>query len=148
MFPSRNQRKNVFMFNLAGYEVDHKLYESASSITYRAMLNGQHVILKTLKELYPEPKRIAWFRREYEVTRKLQLSGVAAAYALENNQHRWVMVLEDFGGESLARLGGLPSASGQLVIADFLRFPEKLRCWEFRKKPLPRLPRGFPNTTR
>ena len=113
------------MFKIAGYEVDDKLYESASSITYRARLNGQTFILKMLKGLYPEPERIAWFKQEYEVTRKLRLSGVAAAYALDDkacDQHRWVMVLEDFGGESLARLGGLPSAAGGDAMADFLHF--------------------------
>lgn len=121
-FQAQITERISFMFTIAGYEVDHKLYESASSITYRAKLNGQRVILKMLKELYPEPERIAWFKQEYEVTRKLRLSGVAAAYALENDQHRWVMVLEDFGGESLAHLGGLPSAAEGDAMADFLHF--------------------------
>jgi len=115
----------TFMFNMAGYEIDQKLYESANSITYRAKLNDQSVILKILQELYPEPERIAWFKQEYELTRNLQLSGVAEAYALDDkacDQHRWVMVLEDFGGESLTRLGGLPSQSDGLAIADFLQF--------------------------
>ncbi|NJP08918.1 MAG: serine/threonine protein kinase [Leptolyngbyaceae cyanobacterium RU_5_1] len=91
---------------IAGYEITEKLYESTNSLVYRAVCpaNQQSVILKLLNSEYPSPETIAWFKREYEILRSLDLPGVVKADALINDQNRWVMVLEDFGGESLARL--------------------------------------------
>src|SRR5262249_17768188 len=54
-----------------------------------------------LKQPYPPPEKIAWFKREYELIRSLHLEGVVKAYTLTTDQPRPVMVLEDFGGESL-----------------------------------------------
>ncbi|MGB0385687.1 MAG: AAA family ATPase [Ardenticatenaceae bacterium] len=105
------------MRTISGYNITEKLYESRRSLVYRATsADNQAVILKTLKEAYPAPETIAWFRREYEVTRQLDVAGVVDVYALERDQHRLVMVLEDFGGASLARLG----VAGQLSLEEFL----------------------------
>ncbi|MBP0020106.1 MAG: AAA family ATPase [Cyanobacteria bacterium SBLK] len=94
------------MSELFGYEVTTKLHESENSLVYRArrLNNGQPVILKVLKQTHPSPQKIAGFRQEYEITRSLNIPGIVAAYTIENHQHQWFMVLEDFGGESLARL--------------------------------------------
>ncbi|NEP59880.1 MAG: AAA family ATPase, partial [Symploca sp. SIO2G7] len=88
------------------YNFTQKLYESANSLVYRGyhIVNNQSVILKVLKQSYPSPEKIAWFKQEYETTRNLNLIGVVEVYRLENDQHNWLMVLEDFGGESLERL--------------------------------------------
>ncbi len=61
--------------------------------------------MKVFNQDYPSPERVAWFKREYEVINDLDLPGVVAAYGLELDRQRWMMVLEDFGGESLQRLG-------------------------------------------
>ncbi len=92
---------------ISGYQITETLYHSPNSLVYRGRrsTDGQSVVLKILKESYPTPERIAWFKREYEVTRNVHLPGVTRIYGLEINQHHWVMVLEDFGGESLRRLG-------------------------------------------
>lgn len=92
--------------DILGYQAREVLYESDNSLVYRAYreADNQPVILKMLKQAYPPPKRIAEFRREYEITKNLTLAGVVDAYSLDSDQHRWVMVLEDFGGESLERL--------------------------------------------
>ncbi len=50
------------------------------------------------------------------MTRDINLPGVVDVYDLETDQNRWVMVLEDFGGDSLTRLE-LP---GQLTVTHFL----------------------------
>lgn len=47
---------------------------------------------------------MAWFRREYEITRSLNLAGVVKAYSISTVQGHWMMELEDFGGDSLALL--------------------------------------------
>ncbi|BAY46201.1 serine/threonine protein kinase and signal transduction histidine kinase [Scytonema sp. HK-05] len=92
--------------DILGYQARELLYESDNSLVYRAYReeDNQRVILKMLKQAYPPPKRIAEFHREYEITKNLNLTGVVNAYSLKTEQHRWVMVLEDFGGESLQRV--------------------------------------------
>ncbi|MGB0388606.1 MAG: ATP-binding protein, partial [Ardenticatenaceae bacterium] len=107
------------MLKLTGYQFKEQLYQSANSVVYRAVseANQQPVILKILSEVYPSPERMAWFKREYEVTHQLKLAGVIDVYDLLQ-QSRFFMVLEDFGGESFKRLGYVVSSSDQLV--DFL----------------------------
>ncbi len=103
---------------ISGYRITEQLYESNNSIVYRGQrqADGVPIVLKLLKESYPSPERIAWFKREYEVTRNVNIPGVTRIYGLETDKHHWVMVLEDFGGESLKRL----DLSGALGIEDFL----------------------------
>ncbi len=88
-----------------GYRIIEELHDSPNSLVYRGyrIEDSQPVILKILKPAYPSPEKIAWFKREYETTQSLLLQGVVEAYSLENYLHQWVMVLEDFGGESLNR---------------------------------------------
>jgi predicted ATPase/GAF domain-containing protein/DNA-binding CsgD family transcriptional regulator/tRNA A-37 threonylcarbamoyl transferase component Bud32 len=102
----------------SGYYLHENLYESATSRVYRAQraADKQPVILKILKQAYPSPEKIAWFKREYDITRAMNLAGVLKAYGLENRQQHWLMVLEDFGGESLERL----SLAGKLPLSNFL----------------------------
>ncbi len=116
------------MSELFGYKITTKLHESSNSLVYRArrLNNEQSVILKVLKQTYPPPQKIAWFRQEYEITRSLNIPGIVEVYSIENYQHQWFLVLEDFGGESLDKLIQLqplePSKflSGALEIVDIL----------------------------
>src|ERR1041385_3778434 len=89
---------------IANYQIKERLYESRNSLVYRVQIEteNQPVILKMLKQAYPSPKKIAAFKREYEITQSLQLEGVVHAYDFAIDHHRPVIVLEDFGGESLA----------------------------------------------
>ena len=104
--------------DILGYQAREVLYESDNSLVYRAFqkADNQPVILKMLKQTYPPPKRIAEFRREYEITKNLSLTGVVDAYRLETDQYHWVIVLEDFGGESLARV----KQNKQFTLTEFL----------------------------
>lgn len=88
------------MQTVSGYHITEHLYESSHSLVYRGcrLNNQQAVILKLLKNDYPPPERVAWFKREYEITRDIHLQGVVTAYTLENDYNRWLMTLEDFGG--------------------------------------------------
>jgi PAS domain S-box-containing protein len=106
------------MHTISSYHITEQLYDSANSLVYRGhrQTDAHPVILKVLKEAYPSPERIAWFKREYELTCSVNLTGVIQIYGLETDEHHWVMVLEDFGGDSLRRLG----LAGALDIASFL----------------------------
>jgi predicted ATPase/class 3 adenylate cyclase/tRNA A-37 threonylcarbamoyl transferase component Bud32 len=112
------------MSTISEYEITEELYESSNSLVFRGHreADNQPVILKMLRQTYPLPEKIAWFKREYEITRNLDLAGVVDAYSLETDQQRRVMALEDFGGESLARLG----LAGKLTLTEFLPLATQL----------------------
>lgn len=91
------------LVTFSSYKVAEQVHESANSLVYRGhRIEDNHpVILKIIKESYPSPEKIAWFKREYQTTQSLNLTGVVNAYSLENDHNRWAMALEDFGGQSL-----------------------------------------------
>src|SRR5262249_42741128 len=113
----RDPREDLLVSSFPSYHLDALLYDSASTMVYRAPLASDHhpVVLKVLRETAPE--RLAAFKREYDLLRTLNLPGVVRAYGLEHEADSWILVLEDFGGESLARL----QLAGRLAIADFLQ---------------------------
>jgi predicted ATPase/class 3 adenylate cyclase len=104
---------------MARWQSVEQLYESNNALVYRGQRasDQQPVILKVLKGDYPAPEKIAWFKREFELASALKLPGVAQVYSLEQDQQRWVMAIEDFGGESLARL----AVAGQIEVGTFLK---------------------------
>ncbi|MEW6496760.1 MAG: AAA family ATPase, partial [Cyanobacteriota bacterium] len=106
------------MLNISGYKITKNLYESANSLIYQGQrqADNQPVVLKILKQAYPPPEKIAGFKREYEITKSLDLKGVVNAYSLQNDHNNWAMVLEDFGGESLKQL----MQTRQFSLSEFL----------------------------
>ena len=94
------------METIKDYQIVQKIYESANSLVYRANLkhNRQPIILKILKENYPTPSELNRYKQEYEITRSLNAAGVIKAYDLQRYENSLVMLLEDFGGESLKLL--------------------------------------------
>ncbi len=108
----------VPFITISGYNIHEQLYESVNSLVYRARRQSDYhsVILKILKEDYPSPERVARFKREEHINRTLNLPGIPTVYDLLTDHHRMVMVLEDFGGESLMRL----KIAGKLDLAEFL----------------------------
>ena len=63
------------------------------------------VILKVLNRPYPTLKLLAPLWQEFEILRGLDLPGVDKAYALENHEQWWMIVLEDINGQPLNALG-------------------------------------------
>ncbi|MDM8548843.1 AAA family ATPase [Desulfobacterales bacterium HSG2] len=88
------------------FNITETLHEGSRSLVYRArhIEDDTRAVLKILRREYPEPEEIARFKREFEITTRFQGEGIIRAYRMEPCQDRWMMVLEDFGGESLARL--------------------------------------------
>ena len=109
---------------ILGYQIEEKLYESEHSLIYRGQREADNmpVVLKLLNYEYPRPEQLARFRREYRTTRDLDLKGIIQAYDLKNHKNTLVMVLEDFGGRSLAE--ELPYS--HLDIEDFLKLSQRV----------------------
>lgn len=106
------------MINLSGYQILAKIYESDKTVVYRGCQQKSNlpVILKLLKEDYPTVEERNRYQQEFELLNRLNLDSVVKAYALETYKNSLVMVLEDFGGESLKQL----LASQKFTLLGFL----------------------------
>jgi PAS domain S-box-containing protein len=91
------------MIALTGVAFHCKIYESLASLVYRGIRvqDSRAIIVKMLKLDYPSPQELTRYRQEYEITRSLNLQGVVKAYSQQDYQRTLVIILEDFGGESL-----------------------------------------------
>jgi serine/threonine protein kinase len=107
------------MIRLPGIKVLAQIYESANSLVYRGIReqDNQPLILKVLKEDYPTPAELVRYQQEYEITRSFELGGVVKAHELRKHNNTLVMLLEDFGGESLEIL----LEKRQFTLLEFLQ---------------------------
>ncbi|NEO58743.1 MAG: serine/threonine-protein kinase PknK [Okeania sp. SIO3B5] len=112
------------MINIPGYQILAKIYEGNNSVVYRGkqMEDNQPVVLKFNKGDFPSEAENNRYRKEYEILRHLNFSGVIKAYALEKYNNTLVMILEDFGGESLKTL----ITSQKFTILGFLNLAIKI----------------------
>ena len=94
------------MLQLHDYSVNSQIYQSPNSIVYRGLKKKEHqpVILKLLRENYPTPEELTRYKQEYRITHNLNIRGVIKAEALLEYGNSFVIVFEDFGGESLKKL--------------------------------------------
>ena len=91
------------MIALPGIAFHCKIYESSASLVYRGIKvqDNRSLIVKMLKLDYPSTQELTRYKQEYEITRSLNLQGVIKAYSQQEYQRTLVILLEDFGGESL-----------------------------------------------
>ncbi|HIK08910.1 MAG TPA: AAA family ATPase [Oscillatoriaceae cyanobacterium M33_DOE_052] len=91
------------MLTLSGFSIQAQIYESINSLVYRAtrLDNNQPVIVKLHKKKYPTPQELDRYRTEYEITKSLHSPGAIKAYDLQKYHNSILIILEDFGGESL-----------------------------------------------
>lgn len=93
------------MITIPGVAIQSKIYESSASLVYRGIRvqDNRQIIVKMLKQDYPSPQELTCYRQEYEITRSLNSEGVVKAYSQQEYQRTLVILLEDFGGESLEK---------------------------------------------
>ncbi|HMN31663.1 MAG TPA: DUF2791 family P-loop domain-containing protein, partial [Caldilineaceae bacterium] len=106
------------MNSFAAYEIGQELHNGPMTrvLRGRRKADGQPVVLKMLNQLHPLAEQIARFKLEYATLSSLHLPGVVRTDGLEIDQGYWLIVMEDFGGESLARLG----ANTAMPVGEFL----------------------------
>ncbi len=92
------------MFTLSGYSTTEQIYESSHSVIYRGVETNSNrpVVIKKLKSDYPSTEELAAFKREYEMVCGLDMEGVIKVYDLKKAGKTMVIIMEDFGGQSLA----------------------------------------------
>ncbi|MDJ0557386.1 MAG: AAA family ATPase, partial [Microcoleaceae cyanobacterium MO_207.B10] len=112
------------MINIPGYQILAKIYEGGNSLVYRGKReeDDRAVILKLSKGDYPSEADNNRYREEYQMLLSLNLPGVITVYRLEKNRNNLVIILEDFGGESLKTL----IASQKFTILGFLNLAIKI----------------------
>jgi predicted ATPase/GAF domain-containing protein/tRNA A-37 threonylcarbamoyl transferase component Bud32 len=114
--------------NLTEYQVIEKIYESSNSQIYRGFRKQDNlpVIFKVLNKVlnteFPTSQVIGRCKLEYEITRSLDSDLAIAAYDFKQHQHGFLIVLEDFGGESLARF----LTTQKLSVLEFLALAIKI----------------------
>jgi len=112
------------MIALAGVAIHSKIYESSASLVYRGsrVQDNQAIVIKLLKQDYPSPQELTRYRQEYQITRSLNLEGVVKAYSQQDYQRTLIILLEDFGGESLEYwMRNRPESFRPMPLAPFLQ---------------------------
>jgi predicted ATPase/signal transduction histidine kinase/tRNA A-37 threonylcarbamoyl transferase component Bud32 len=105
------------MISLPGYRIDTLIHQSSRTVIYRAVDDeARHVVLKVLNRPYPTAQEKARFRLEYELLNSLHGAGVVRAFDYTRHENSPVLVLEDFGAQSLEHY----LAGRQLETAEFL----------------------------
>ncbi|MGE5671764.1 MAG: protein kinase domain-containing protein, partial [Fibrobacterota bacterium] len=91
------------MIHLAGYTVSKEIYKGTSSTIFRAVRNADQisVVVKFINKEYPTDLECSYFYREYELTRKFSSDRIIKAHDFVKYNNSYVLILEDFGGESL-----------------------------------------------
>ncbi|MBD2002332.1 MULTISPECIES: AAA family ATPase [Cyanophyceae] len=111
------------MIAIPGIAFHCKIYESSVSLVYRGIRvqDQRSLVVKLLKQDYPSPQELTRYRQEYEITRSLNLEGVVKAYSQQDYQRTLVILLEDFGGESLEQwIHKRPETFCPMPLATFL----------------------------
>jgi PAS domain S-box-containing protein len=112
------------MIALPGIAVQSKIYESSASLVYRGIRvqDDREIIVKILKQDYPSPQELTRYRQEYQITRSLNLEGVIKAYSQQDYERTLLILLEDFGGESLEQwMRSQPETFCPMSLSAFLR---------------------------
>ncbi|WP_414572430.1 PAS domain S-box protein [Nostoc sp. CCY 9925] len=110
------------MITLPGVVILSKIYESPATLVYRGIREQDNcaVVAKVLKQDYPSPQELTRYKQEYEITHSLNIEGVVKAYSQQDYQRTLVILLEDFGGESLERLRQQQSDFYPMPLSNFL----------------------------
>lgn len=93
------------LVNIPEYQVIDQIYEGANSLVYRGIRRQDNlpVILKVLNTEFPTIQVIGRYKLEYEITKSFNSEFVIKAYDFRSHQNSFVIILEDFGGTSLAQ---------------------------------------------
>ena len=91
------------MITVPGYKIEKKIYQSQHTLVYRGHResDGQAVVLKTHRMAYPDFATLARFKQDYELGCKIEDERVINYYNLIEDNHKLILVLEDFGAVSL-----------------------------------------------
>ncbi len=95
----------------SGYQITEQIYAGTRTIVYRGVResigagypweNRKTVIIKLLRNKYPNFSELVQFRNQYTIAKNLKSPLIIQTYSLEPYQNGYGLVMEDFGGISL-----------------------------------------------
>lgn len=94
------------MIKLKGYNVKEELYAGPHSIVFRGVriTDAQSVIINLLNQEFPSDLLLSYFRREYEIARRVSGEGNLLVYDLVRHNNTLAIVMEDIHGVSLSQV--------------------------------------------
>jgi predicted ATPase/signal transduction histidine kinase len=103
-------------------------HDGEKSLVYQAIrsTDQQPVVLKTLKANHPTTSELARYQHEFDILSTLNLPCVIQAYELKPFQNNLVLILEDFGGESLAIISKEQPLSFNELLSIFVQVADCL----------------------
>ncbi len=95
---------SIILTSLTNYEIGNLIHESSRTLVYRGQRKSdfQPVIIKLLRSEFPSFNELVQFRHQYTIARNLQIEGIVKPLALERYHNAYALIMEDFGGISLA----------------------------------------------
>ncbi len=112
--------------NLSGYKITEKIYQGTRTLVYRGLRNNdqQPVVIKLLRNKYPDFHELLQFRNQYTIGKNLHFSNIIQHLTLEIYHNNYALVMEDFGGVSLSAYVQNTTPQSQiyksLSLAEFL----------------------------
>lgn len=90
---------------IAGYKPSDRIYESPNSLVYRTKDEPDRppAILKILRQDYPSEGERERYLNEYRILKNIESDHVIRTFGLEPFRNTMALIVEDFGGESLAK---------------------------------------------
>ncbi|WP_103669074.1 ATP-binding sensor histidine kinase [Pseudanabaena sp. BC1403] len=89
---------------IRGYDIFELLYLGSRTAVYRGIytVTQQPVVIKVLRKEYPSFSELVQFRNQYAIAQKLPINGIVKPLRLEPLGYGYALIMEDFGGVSLA----------------------------------------------
>ncbi len=118
--------------SLPGYQITEQLYIGTRTLVYRGIrTSDQHpVIIKILRNEYPNFNELLQFRNQYIITKNLDYSHIIKPLTLETYRNSYALIMEDFGGVSLSDYLKIVTEASQinnyLPLVEFLNIAIQL----------------------
>lgn len=116
------QSPSLSSLKFSDYRLIQCLYEDPKSFVCRATRcsTGESVIVKCLKNARPTPREMLRYFHQYAIAQKLNYAGILKAHDIHYSAQRIALILEDFGGISLAGYAQTGEMKGILPLEQFL----------------------------
>ncbi len=110
------------MISVQGFTIKEKVFENQNTVIYRAISDDTKlsVILKTHRNNFPTNREISAYRKEFEITSKLQIEGILKSYYLKKNGNQYTIIFEDIEGISLKSFMWNNNISLEVLLEIFL----------------------------
>jgi predicted ATPase/serine phosphatase RsbU (regulator of sigma subunit)/tRNA A-37 threonylcarbamoyl transferase component Bud32 len=94
----------MLQISIPGYRTSEQLYSGTRTLVYRGFSESDNrpVVIKLLKSEYPTFTELVQFRNQYTIAKNIDNSGIVKHLSLETYRNGFALVMEDFGGISLA----------------------------------------------